>query len=174
MQVWQLLRGTPGHPFHPPLTDATIGCYTSATIAGICSKLGIAEHAFAQAWWLALVVGIVLTVPTALTGFLDWLTITPGTPLKRTATVHAVTMVAGTAAFLIAVGAGHSGYSDEEVTTGAFVIGLIGYALLAAGGLFGGSIVFVYGMRVLNLVDEPPERALSPLPTPEKEEAARS
>ena len=26
-------RGTPGHPLHPPLTDATIGIYTFATVA---------------------------------------------------------------------------------------------------------------------------------------------
>jgi hypothetical protein len=26
-----VLRGLPGHPLHPPLTDATIGAYTVAT-----------------------------------------------------------------------------------------------------------------------------------------------
>jgi hypothetical protein len=31
--------------------------------------------------------------------------------------------------------------------------------------------VFVHGMRVLNLVDEPASRAASPMPQPEKEEA---
>ena len=48
------LRGFPGHPSHPPLTDVTIGAYTFALVAAILSKLGVAEHAFAQAWWLAL------------------------------------------------------------------------------------------------------------------------
>lgn len=174
MTVWELIRGTPGHPSHPPLTDATIGTYTFATIAAVLSKLGIAEHGFAQAWWLALVVGLVLTAATALTGLLDWLTITPQTPLKRTASVHAVTMVAATAAFLVAVGAGHDGYVDQAVSTGSFVVTLIGFALLTAGGMFGGSVVFVHGMRVLNLVDEPARRALSPLAEPEKEAAEKS
>ena len=38
-----LYRGTPGHPLHPPLTDATIGTYTFATVAAVLSKVGIAE-----------------------------------------------------------------------------------------------------------------------------------
>jgi uncharacterized membrane protein len=173
MQVWELLRGLPGHPSHPPLTDAAIGTYTFAATAAVLSKLGISEENFAHAWWLALVVGLVFTVPTALTGFLDWLKISGGTPIKRTATVHAVTMVSATAAFLVAAGAGHGGYADAEVTTGAFVITLIGFGLLVAGGTFGGSVTYVHGMRVLNLVDEPARDALSPLPSREKEEAAR-
>ena len=38
-----LYRGTPGHPLHPPLTDATIGTYTFATVAAVLSKVGVAE-----------------------------------------------------------------------------------------------------------------------------------
>jgi uncharacterized membrane protein len=173
MNAWELLRGWPGHPSHPPLTDAAIGTYTFATTAAVLSKLGISEENFARAWWLALIVGLVFTVPTALTGLLDWMRIRNRTPLKRTASVHALTMLAATATFLVAVGAGHGGYRDGAVTTGAFVVTLIGFGLLTAGGTFGGSVTYVHGMRVLNLVDEPARDALSPLPTPEKEQAER-
>src|ERR1700760_1546728 len=91
-----LVKGLPGHPLHPPLTDATIGIYTFATVSAVLSKLGIAEHAFAQAWWLALVVGLVVTVPTALTGLIDWLSITWGSELWKTATLHLSAMVTAT------------------------------------------------------------------------------
>jgi hypothetical protein len=47
---------------------------------------------------------------------------------------------------------------------------LLGYALLTLGGWFGGTNVFVHGMRVLNLAEEPPERAVTP-GHPEKEQA---
>lgn len=166
-----LLRGTPGHPIHPPLTDAAIGAYTFGTIAAVLSKLGLAEEEFAHGWWLALVIGLIVSAPTALTGLADWLRISPGTPLKRTATTHALTMVAATVLFAITIGAGHNGYTDGEVTTGAFILNLIAFAVLTAGGTFGGSITYVHGMRVLNLVDEPAHRALSPLPNEEKERA---
>ena len=43
MKLDYLYRGTPGHPLHPPLTDAAIGIYTFATIAAVLSKLGVAE-----------------------------------------------------------------------------------------------------------------------------------
>ena len=35
MRLSYLVRGFPGHPLHPPLTDATIGAYTTATVLGI-------------------------------------------------------------------------------------------------------------------------------------------
>src|SRR5215217_1803628 len=83
-----LVRGTPGHPIHPPFTDATIGAYTAATAFAVLGALGVSEENLAKAFWLALLVGLVATVPTAGTGLVDWLRIERGTPLKRTATSH--------------------------------------------------------------------------------------
>jgi uncharacterized membrane protein len=166
-----LIRGLPGHPLHPPFTDATIGIYTFATVSAVLSKLGVAEHTFAQAWWLALVVALVTTIGTALTGFADWLTITRGSELWKTATTHMVAMLTGTVFFLLAALTGHDGYVDRAVTTGAFLLTLIGFAALSAGGWLGGAITYVHGMRVLSLPDEPAARAVSPVPHEEKQNA---
>ncbi len=166
-----LFRGLPGHPFHPPLTGATIGAYTFATAMAVLSKLGVSEHNTATAWWLAVATGLVLTVPTAITGFADWLYIESGTPLWRTATIHLSAMLAATVVFAITAGAGHADYVDGTVGGGSLVLTLVGYVLLATGGWLGGAIVFTHGMRVLKLVDEPTSRAISPLAKPEKEEA---
>jgi uncharacterized membrane protein len=173
MKLEYLIKGLPGHPLHPPLTDATIGIYTFATIAAFLDVLGISDRAAANGWWLALVVGLVVTVATASTGLVDWLAIEWGTPLWRTATLHLTAMVLATVFFLIAALVGHGGYTDGNVTAGAFVLTLIGFGLLTLGGWLGGAIVFVHGMRVLNLVEEPTERAVSPVPHPEKELAQR-
>ncbi len=166
-----LVRGLPGHPLHPPLTDATIGIYTFATLAGLLSVLGIAEDAFAQAWWLALVVGLVTTVFTATTGLVDWLTITWGSELWKTATLHLAAMVSATVFFGLAALFGHSSYTHANVSAGAYVLTLVGFGCLTLGGWLGGAVVFVHGMRVLNLVEEPTERAVSPVPHSEKEMA---
>src|SRR3954452_13483823 len=165
------LRGVPGHPSHPPLTDATIGAYTFAAAAAVLSKLGVAEHAFAQAWWLALIVGAVTSLATILTGLLDWLTISSGTPLKRTATLHAATNAVASVFFLLAIIVGHDDYADGAVGTGALLLTLIGFALLTAGGTIGGSITYVHGMRGLELVDAPTRRAAGPARHGEKEAA---
>ena len=167
----KLLRGLAGHPLHPPLTDVTIGAYTFATVASILSIIGVSEHNTATAWWLALIVALVATVPTAITGFADWLTISPGTPLWRTATLHLSAMLSATVFFAIALGVGHNDYVNGSVGAGALVLTLIGFGLLTLGGWLGGAIVFTHGMRVLKLVDEPTARAVSPLSLPEKEEA---
>jgi uncharacterized membrane protein len=157
-----LVKGFPGHPLHPPLTGATIGAYTFATVAAVLSKLGIAEHPFAQAWWLALVVGLVTTALTALTGLIDWLSIERGSELWKTATLHMVTMLTATVFFLLAAIFGHACYTDHNVTTGPFILTLISFALLTAGGWLGGAITYVHGMRVLSLVKDPAEKAIDP------------
>src|SRR5437588_12314196 len=97
-----LIRGVPGHPLHPPLTDATIGAYTFATVAAVLSKLGIAKHGFAQAWWLALVVAIVFSSATIVAGIADWLQIDRGTELKRTANYHALANATASVFFVLA------------------------------------------------------------------------
>ncbi len=48
---------------------------------------------------------------------------------------------------------------------------LAAFGLLTLGGWLGGAIVFTYGMRVLNLVEEPATDAVSPVPRPEEEAA---
>jgi uncharacterized membrane protein len=164
-----LYRGTPGHPLHPPLTDATIGTYSFATVAAVLSKVGIAEQEAAQGWTLALIVGLIFTAPTALTGFADWLQIARRTPLWRIATAHLIAMVTATVFFLVSIGAGYSDGIDGVVGDGAFILTLVGFFILAVGGWLGGTIVFTYGMRVLNLVEEPASRATSPIPHPEEE-----
>jgi uncharacterized membrane protein len=172
MKLSYLLKGLPGHPLHPPLTDATIGIYTVASAFGLLSALGVSEGNLATAWWLALIAGLIVTGPTALTGLIDWLSITWGTPLWRIATVHMLSMLTATVFFLLGAIFGHGGYVDDEVTSGSLILTLVGFGFLTLGGWLGGTIVFVHGMRVLNLVEEPALRAAAPVATPEKREAA--
>ena len=174
MRLSYLVKGLPGHPLHPPLTDATIGIYTAATILGVLSAIGVSDSNTATAWWLALVIGLIATVPTALTGLADWLGIEWGSPLWRTATAHLLSMVTATVFFLLAALFGHGGYVDHDVTAGSLILTLIGFGMLTLGGWLGGSVVYVHGMRVLNLVTEPSHRAVAPVPTPEKELAEKT
>jgi uncharacterized membrane protein len=166
-----LVKGLPGHPLHPPLTDATIGTYTVATALAFADVLGASENAAASGWWLVLIFGLAVTIPTALTGLLDWLTIKWRSPLWWTATWHMLVMITATVLFALTAIFGHDDWQRGDITTGPFVLNLIGFGVLAVGGWLGGTIVFVHGMRVLNLVEEPPERAVAPVPHPEKDRA---
>jgi len=166
-----LWRGLPGHPIHPPLTDLTVGAYTFATAAAFAQVVGITSHSGAYGWWIALVFGAITSVATVLTGFLEWLTITPGTPLKRTVTTHALVMATASVFFVLAIIVGHKHYTRGLVGAWPFILTVIGFGVLTIGGWLGGAITYVHGMRVLNLVDEPTLRAARPAPTPEKERA---
>lgn len=169
-----LVHGLAGHPLHPPLTDATIGTYTVAAVLAVVDATGISDSTAAHGWWLALLVGLVFTAPTALTGLADWLKITRGTELWKTATSHMVAMLTATVLFALAAAFGHDDWNRGDVGAGALVLTLVGFGVLALGGWLGGSLVFVYGMRVLNLKEEPAERAASPAPKPEKDAAEGS
>jgi len=164
-----LVRGTPGHPSHPPLTDATIGIYTLATITAVLGALGVSEENMARAWWLALVIGIVVSVPTIVTGLADWLTLERGTPTWRTATSHALANATGSVFFILAAIVGHGGYVDADVNGGGLVLTLVGFAFLSLGGWLGGTIVFGHGMRVLELPEQPSAQTVGMRPTPEEE-----
>jgi uncharacterized membrane protein len=143
-----LLRGLRGHPSHPPLTDATIGMFVLAAGLSVLGKAGVAEGKLGPAAWLALIGGLAVAAPTAVTGFADWIVIEWGSPLWRTATIHLSAMVTAVALFAVAAWLQWPGYRDGGVTTGGLVLALCGFAALAVGGWFGGAIVFVHGMRV--------------------------
>jgi uncharacterized membrane protein len=166
-----LIHGLPGHPLHPPLTDAAIGAYTFALVAAFTDVVGWTNHVGAQAWWFALLVGLLFSVLAALTGLADWLTITWGSEIWKTATLHMVAMLSATVFFALAAILGHGQFMAGNVAASGFVLTLVGFGLLTLGGWLGGAIVYVHGMRVLNLVEEPAGRAVAPVPHSEKERA---
>jgi uncharacterized membrane protein len=143
-----LLRGLRGHPSHPPLTDATIGMFVLAAALSVLGKAGVAEGKLGPAAWLALAGGLIVAAPTAVTGFADWILLEWGSPVWRTATVHLSAMVTAVALFGAAAWLQWPGYRHGDVTTGGLVLALLGLAVLAVGGWYGGAVVFVHGMRV--------------------------
>jgi uncharacterized membrane protein len=144
----KLLHGLDGHPAHPPLTDATIGMFVLASGLLVLGKLDVAPEKLGPAAWLALIGGLIVAAPTAVTGFADWVLIEWGSPMWRTATVHLTAMVTAVVLFAIAAWLQYDGYRDGRVTTGGLILGVLGFVALTTGGWFGGAIVFVHGMRV--------------------------
>jgi uncharacterized membrane protein len=147
-------RGLPGHPLHPPLTDAVIGMFVLAAGLAIIGYAGAIKDAAGKGMWLALIGGLIVSLPTATTGFIDWVTIQWGTARWRAATVHLTAMVSAVTLFALAAWRQYHGYQHGNVTTGGLALTLAGFVVLVVGGWFGGSVVFVHGMRVLSRDDE--------------------
>jgi uncharacterized membrane protein len=146
----KLLHGLPGHPAHPPLTDATIGMFVLASGLALLGKLDVAPGRLGPAAWLAVIGGLIVAAPTAVTGFAEWLQIEWGweNPIWRTATIHLSAMVTAVTLYAIAAWLQWPGYRDGDVTTGGLVLALAGFVALTTGGWFGGAVVFIHRMRV--------------------------
>src|SRR5919108_3179132 len=115
MGLIRLLKGWPGKPSHPPLTDASIGAYTVGVAMLVLGALGVEEEPMAHGSLLAVGGGLAVAAPTALTGLLDWLDIEKGTPARTVATVHLITMVSATIVFALTFIAHLDGYDDGQV-----------------------------------------------------------
>jgi uncharacterized membrane protein len=144
-----LVKGWPGKPSHPPLTDASIGAYTVGVAMLVAGAIGIETSQMAVGSLIAISGGLLLATPTAITGLIDWLEIPKRTPARTVATVHLITMVSATVLFALTWLAQRPGYDPGDVETLGLVLGLVAEATLAVGGYLGGTIVFVYGNRVL-------------------------
>ena len=96
-------------------------------------------------------------VLAAATGFWDWLRSTEkGTQARRTANVHAWTMIGVTALALTDIALRVSAYDSRSYPTIAILVLSIVVALLVAiGAAFGGTLVFDYGFNVETAGDSP-------------------
>jgi uncharacterized membrane protein len=160
--AFALLKGWPGKPSHPPLTDASIGAYTVGVAMLVAGKLGLQTPQMAVGALIAISGGLILAAPTAVTGLLDWLDIPKGTPARTVATVHLLAMVTATVLFALTWLAQRPGYNAGEVRTLGLILSLVAEGVLIFGGFLGGAIVFVYGNRVLKQPGIPVADALIP------------
>jgi uncharacterized membrane protein len=147
------LRGWAGKPFHPPLTDIPIGAYIIAAIFDVISYAkgegDLAQTLFRAATYV-LIVGLIVTVPTALTGFWDWLKSTPkGTQARRTANWHMAVMLTTTAVVLVNVLVRLGDHDAQPATSfGLMALTVVIAGLVALGASYGGTLVYEYEFNV--------------------------
>lgn len=146
--VVNLLRGFRGHPSHPPLTDASVGAYTAGSLLIFAGWFGLVVDKLIWGGFLSIGVGLMLAIPTVLTGLADYLGIPRHTAMRRTANFHWVIMVRATATYLVADLTLRSGLDAGKISPTGALSTLVAFIFLFAGGYIGGTIVFVYGMRV--------------------------
>ena len=148
------LRGWAGKPSHPPLTDIPIGAYVIAAVFDVISRIkgggGVGDDLFRAATWV-LIVGLVVSIPTALTGFWDWWKSTPrGTQAWRTANWHMAVMLTVTALVVlhIMMRLSNSEFDASSATTAQAIFSVVIAALVSFGAAYGGSLVYDYEFNV--------------------------
>lgn len=145
------IRGWAGKPTHPPLTDVPIGAYTIAAAFDVISWVadGDVERDFFRAATFAFVAGLIASVPTALTGFWDWLKSTPKhTQAWRTANWHMAVMLSATTLVLVNVLIRISGWDDDATGLGLALFSVATIGVVAFGATYGGSLVYDYEFNV--------------------------
>lgn len=175
----QGLRGFTGKPFHPPLTDFPIVCYTLAAVfdlisffsesyvtqgidSGLVGVGGRARDFFVAATFV-MVAGFIVSLGAALTGFMDWWKGIPRdrksgpigkakhTQVWRTINWHATVMLTVTAITLIDVILRVSDFQRGQTSGAWLVLSLLAAALVLFGAAYGGTLVFEYGFNVENV-----------------------
>ncbi len=156
-----LVKGFAGKPSHAPLTDVSIGAYTVGVLMLLAGWFGLEEEAMAKGALLAISGGLLVAIPTSLTGLLDWADLSKGSRARTLANYHLVVMLLATATFAATWVLQRPGYLDGEVTAGGLVAGCAALGLLTLGGTLGGALAYVYGVRVVKR-DVPLADALIP------------
>ncbi len=128
-----------GHALHPFLTDIPIGTWTSATALDL---LGGEKSAPAADRLVAL--GIAASLPTAVTGMVDWADTTTSDPeVRRIGLVHAGANVAALLLFSASLAARTRGNRMRGK-----LLGLAGMGALTVGGHLGGHLSYAKGVGV--------------------------
>ena len=137
-----------GHPLHPALTDYPIALLPLALLWDVVALWQGGDFWWKAAFW-TLIAGLAAAIPTAVTGFLDYLSIDRSSAAFRTATSHMLVMLTAVSCFAGSAIA-HGGPSDVSGGRAAAVIVLAvtGSLLFGIGGWLGGELVFGQGVGV--------------------------
>jgi uncharacterized membrane protein len=160
---FQGLRGFTGKPFHPPLTDFPIVCYTLAAVFDLISFFSDHMDPKARDFFVAatfvMVAGFIVSLGAALTGFMDWWKGIPRdrksgpvgkakhTQVWRTINWHATVMLTVTAITLIDIILRVSDFERGQTSGAWLVLSLLAGALVTFGAAYGGTLVFEYGFN---------------------------
>ena len=163
------LRGFTGKPFHPPLTDFPIVCYTLAAVFDLISYVSSGDdpkaHDFFAAATFVMVAGFIVGLGAAITGFFDWWKGIPRdrrsgpigrakhTQVWRTINWHATVMVTVTVITLVDLLLRIPNFEEGQTQLAWLVLSVLAAALVLFGAAYGGTLVFEYGFNVEN-VDE--------------------
>lgn len=162
----QGIRGFTGKPFHPPLTDFPIVCYSLAALFDVISYFADPSDPKSQDFFAAatfvMVAGYIVSLGAAITGFFDWWKGIPRdrsgpigrakhSQVWRTINWHATVMLTVTALTLVDLTLRVPNFDEAQTQLAWLVLSVTSAVLVIFGAAYGGALVFEYGFNVENL-----------------------
>lgn len=158
------IRGWSGKPTHPPLTDIPVAAYFLAAVFDVISFVMNSrdpQSTVARDFFIAgthvIIAGAIVSVPTILTGWWDWLKSTPkNTQAWRTANWHMAIML--TLSLIVAANVmlrfaywstGYHAGTDMTI----MVLSLLAGSMVVFGSLYGGAMVYEFAFNVEQDID---------------------
>ena len=158
------IRGFSGKPFHPPLTDIPVAAYFLAAVFDVVSFIvskrdpqSTVARDFFVAGTHVIIAGAIVSVPTIITGWWDWLKSTPNrTQAWRTANWHMAIML--TLSLIVAAdimlrfaywSTGYEAGTDMTIMILSAIVGV----MVTFGAIYGGTMVYEYAFNVEQDVD---------------------
>jgi uncharacterized membrane protein len=164
---FQGVRGFTGKPFHPPLTDFPIVCFSLAALFDLVSYFSDyadpKAHDFFAAATFVMVAGYVVAVFAIITGFWDWWKGIPRdrksgpigrakhTQVWRTINWHATVMITAQVVTFFNLIQRIPNFEESQTQPLWLVLSLVAAALVLFGAGYGGALVFEYGFNVENV-----------------------
>jgi uncharacterized membrane protein len=164
------IRGWKGKPAHPPLTDFPIVCYVLAAFCDVVSYVAASDafggpnasvaHDFFAAGSIAIIAGVVMSLPTAVTGFWDWwkglprdrssgpIGLAKHSQVWRTANWHMTVMLTVTAIVIVNIVVRLGQSTDDASSAAVTILSVIVAAGVTFGAAYGGALVYEYGFNV--------------------------
>jgi uncharacterized membrane protein len=145
------------HPVHPQVIAAPLGLLPFSAVMDVM-YLATGQKRFGHAAYYSLVGGYAGGWAAAATGVADYLTISPGGPMKQTANTHAILNGAVMGLYTLNLALRRRKPSGLLPA----VLSLVGTAGLIVSQWYGGHLVYQHGMRVAPATEKPQPEAKLP------------
>lgn len=148
-QVKNALHGVwLGHPLHPVLTDIPLGSWTTALVCDALEDI-TGRREFGRAADIAVTVGLVGAVGSAITGLTDWSN-TDGRA-RKVGLMHGMMNLSGAALYATSLA-----FRNQKKRNLGRGFGLLGFALAAGAAYLGGGLVYTEQVGVNHAAGGPP------------------
>ncbi|MEM7350369.1 MAG: DUF2231 domain-containing protein [Acidobacteriota bacterium] len=153
-----------GHPVHPMLTAFPVALWSASLLWDVVGLVR-PETLWSQMAFWTLALGLIAFVPTATTGFVDFLRLTPGDQVESLASRHMMASFGAASFFTVSLVVRR--FEDPSSEFGlSLLLSAVGWIVLMAAGWLGGELVFGHGVAVERLTDEPSDARSLPAEPP--------